>query len=156
MTGAVTWSVTDMSGYICLLEDIDDKNIVGGKAWNLSRMLRLGLPVPPGFVITNAAFQHFLADNMLHDQIQSIYTGIELSDLQALQNASRIIQAKILSAPIPDAVSAALQEGYRLLGSEDTLIVRSSAVGEASCSSSFAGQLDSFLDITSDAGGGEG
>ena len=40
-------------------------DVVGGKGANLGRLLHLGLPVPPGFVITTAAYRAFLAANEL-------------------------------------------------------------------------------------------
>jgi pyruvate,water dikinase len=132
-----------------MLESVTDEGTVGGKAWNLSRMLRLGLPVPRGFVLTDTAFQQFLADNRLHDQIDTLSAGINLTRRQTLRSASEAIQALVLAAALPDAVIAALKEGHRQIGSDRTLIVRSSAVGEDSKSSSFAGQLDSFRDIHS-------
>ena len=152
MTGTTARGETDSSAFVCLLEAVVDENMAGGKAWNLSRMLRLGLPVPPGFVLGNGAFQQFLAENRLHEQITALSADIDLSDRQSLQNASRQIQAKIAAATVPAAVRAALREGYCKLGVAGTLIVRSSAVGEDSASSSFAGQLDSFRDITAEAG----
>ena len=149
MTGNRAGADMQSAEYVCMLESAADEGAVGGKAWNLSRMLRLGLPVPRGFVLTDTAFQHFLADNRLHDQIHSLSAGIVLSERQTLRTASEAIQSLVLASTLPDAVIDALQEGHRQLGLGRTLIVRSSAVGEDSKSSSFAGQLDSYRDIHS-------
>src|SRR5262245_30783118 len=58
-----------LSGYdrrmqlVCRLQDLgkDDGGLAGGKAANLGELLRAGLPVPQGFVVTTAAYEHFLA-----------------------------------------------------------------------------------------------
>jgi pyruvate,orthophosphate dikinase len=39
----------------------DLKDLLGGKGANLAEMTNLGLPVPPGFIITTDACRHFLA-----------------------------------------------------------------------------------------------
>ncbi|MHA1515794.1 MAG: pyruvate, phosphate dikinase, partial [Candidatus Heimdallarchaeaceae archaeon] len=41
----------------------DMKNLLGGKGANLAEMTSLGLPVPPGFVVSTQACLHFLANN---------------------------------------------------------------------------------------------
>jgi pyruvate,orthophosphate dikinase len=59
----------------------ETKAIVGGKAANLGVMTReLGLPVPPGFVITTATCRVFLADGWpdgLDDEIRSRMADLE-------------------------------------------------------------------------------
>jgi pyruvate,water dikinase len=149
MTGNAAKSVAALSAYVCTLERIGEERSVGGKAWNLSRMLRLGVPVPRGFVVTDSAFQYFLDDNQLRDKIRELRDGVELSDLQSLRRASASIQAIVQAAAVPVIVRDAVHEGHRWLGTGQALIVRSSAVGEDSKGASFAGQLDSCRDVCS-------
>ena len=40
----------------------------GGKAQNLAKLAQAGLPVPPGFIVTTAAYQAFVAANDLQDR----------------------------------------------------------------------------------------
>ncbi len=138
-------------GLAVWLDQVSEQELVGGKAWNLSRMVNLGLPVPRGFVLTDAAFQSFLEENDLHREIPVLCTSADPSEPGALCELSRRIRERVLKARLPRGVRAALSEGYRNLAGEGRrLIVRSSAVGEDSGGSSFAGQLDSFPDIASE------
>ena len=45
--------------------DLPDKALIGGKAWSIARMMSLGLPVPPAFVITTEACRAFLRDGAI-------------------------------------------------------------------------------------------
>ncbi len=144
-----TKSPAALSEYACSLDQITDEASVGGKAWNLSRMMRLGMQVPRGFVVTDSAFQRFLDDNRLRDSIRELIDGVEPSDFQSLRHASGSLQTIVRGATVPAVVREAVQKGYEQIGSGRTLIVRSSAVGEDSKSASFAGQLDSCRDICS-------
>lgn len=135
------------------LDQVSEPELVGGKAWNLSRMVHLGLPVPRGFVLTDAAFQSFLEENDLHREVAAMHGSIDPSDHGALSELSRKMRERVLSARLPLRVREALREGYRRLAGEGlSVIVRSSAVGEDSGGSSFAGQLDSFPDVLTESG----
>ncbi|HEU0026564.1 MAG TPA: PEP/pyruvate-binding domain-containing protein [Ktedonobacterales bacterium] len=106
--------------------------LIGGKAANLGRLLRLGFPVPPAFVITTAAYRAFLAAN-------------DLEGLAATDPAS--LRARITAAPLPDDLSAAILAAYQRLGVE-RVAVRSSGTAEDLDSASFAGQHDTFLNVS--------
>lgn len=82
----------------CALEEADRVTGCGGKAAQLARVLRMGLPVPPGFVITNAALQTFLDHNDLRRTAGELLPpGPEaLPDLEAL--ASKLRQRILTSA----------------------------------------------------------
>src|SRR5258708_12900434 len=45
--------------------NLPDKALIGGKAWSIARMMSLGLPVPPAFVVTTEACRAFLRDGAL-------------------------------------------------------------------------------------------
>ena len=66
---------------------------VGGKGANLGRMVRAGLPVPDGFLITTAAYQAFLEANQLEGFIGKTLETISPEDPQALEEASGAIRA---------------------------------------------------------------
>jgi pyruvate,water dikinase len=110
-----------------------DEWLVGGKARNLSRLIALGAPVPDGVVLTSAAL-----DAVLH--------GTGLGDRPAGPEA---IRSGLLTRPLPGEVDATLQEIGRTWLGRGRLAVRSSAVGEDGHGSSFAGQFDSVLGVTS-------
>jgi phosphohistidine swiveling domain-containing protein len=108
----------------------DDPAALGAKAGNLGRLARLGLPVPPGFVIEASAF-----------------AALGPLSVKATAAEGPARRAAILEAPLPPGLSADLAERWRQVRSP--LIVRSSALGEDSAAASFAGQLDSIFPVTS-------
>lgn len=106
--------------------------LVGGKGANLIRLLREGLPVPSGFVITTEAYNAFLESN-------------DLDALVATDPAS--LPARITQAQMPDELRSAVLASYERLGSGG-VAVRSSGTAEDLASASFAGQHDTFLDVS--------
>ena len=116
------------------LGDPREPTSLGGKAGNLGRLARLGLPVPPGFVVESSAFAAL---------------GTELSGPVARADAAAR-RAALLAAPLPAGLAAELEERWRSLApAGEALIVRSSALGEDSAAASFAGQLDSIFPVAS-------
>jgi rifampicin phosphotransferase len=103
--------------------------LAGGKGANLGRLLRLGLPVPPGFVVTTDAYRVIIAAN----------------ELDGAPPARR--RERLSSATIPDQIGAAIAGQYRQMGSP-AVAVRSSGTAEDLAAASFAGQHDTFLDVT--------
>lgn len=95
----------------------EDLKSVGGKAYHLSRMMRLGLPVPPGFVVTDAAFQAFLDHNRLREPIAALRQGLCPQDTGRLQSAARTILELIAGATIPlpvrEGMGVVIQEMVR-------------------------------------------
>jgi pyruvate,water dikinase len=115
---------------------------VGGKASNLARLRQDGHRVPDGFVMTDAAFQQFLAHADLLGPIAAACSRLDVRSPLGIECAADTIAALVRNAPIPEAVDEALKEASLVLGGP--LIVRSSAIGEDSAAASFAGQLDSI------------
>ncbi|MEZ6134220.1 MAG: PEP/pyruvate-binding domain-containing protein [Pirellulaceae bacterium] len=128
-----------------------DTREVGGKAANLGEMIRLGLAIPSGFVITDAAFQLFLDENQLRQPITAALADLQATDWERMSEASDTIQRLMRSATIPAPVLDAIREAVTTQLSDQRVIVRSSAVGEDSQEAAFAGQLDSFLNIESES-----
>ena len=133
----------------CLLTSLEEKPAledVGAKAYNLARLRRAGHCVPEAVVLTTAAFRRFLETNSLDGAIASLRSGLDAGNITGIRRASRSIRELVLEAAMPDDVRAPLEAWYD--GSRDgRLVVRSSGVGEDGPGASFAGQLDSFLDI---------
>jgi pyruvate,water dikinase len=131
--------------------DLTQASLVGGKAANLGEVIRKrGLPVPPGFAITTAAYKKFLDANQLSQRITELLKGWSLEDLDTLARVSEELKAIILAARVPpeleEALAAAYEELCRRLGERPFLAVRSSAVGE-DLAFTFAGQYVSFLNV---------
>ncbi len=119
------------------LADPLDLREAGGKAFNLSRAIALGLPVPPGVVISNTVFQQVLGE-------LSLGTSLDLDP-----DSAREIRERIRGAALPGAVRGAIREWWRTRPEGTVIAVRSSAVGEDSAQASFAGQLESRLNLAS-------
>ena len=52
----------------------DMKDLLGGKGANLAEMTNLGLPVPPGFIITTDACRHYLAEGSVPAELAAEVT----------------------------------------------------------------------------------
>jgi cytochrome P450 len=121
----------------------DDVRAVGGKAASLAAMTAAGLPVPPGFVLTTAAFDAARAG--VRGAVAAALGDLETTDTAALEATSARIRALIEGAALPAAVEAAIRDGYAALGDDVPVAVRSSATAEDSADTSFAGQQDTYL-----------
>jgi pyruvate,water dikinase len=118
------------------LREVDPQHspMVGAKAANLGRLVRAGLPVPDGFVVSADAYRETVARLPLPDR----------SGLAAFR-------AAIESLPVPTALAAEVRAAFAALGTT-AVAVRSSSTAEDLPGHSFAGLYDSFLE-TVDAGG---
>ncbi|MDP2861077.1 MAG: phosphoenolpyruvate synthase, partial [bacterium] len=132
----------------------DDADIVGGKGANLGEMTRAGLPIPPGFVVTVAAYSDFLEKTSIKDKIAKILKSIDYADTANLDKSSKKIRELILHQRVPEETARKIIESYIKLSGSLTHIpvaVRSSATAEDSKDASFAGQQESFMDIRGEA-----
>jgi pyruvate,water dikinase len=127
---------------------------VGGKCANLGELYgKIGVPVPNGFAVSADAYRIFLEKNRAPEKIGALLADIDMNDLEALEGASRQIRTHIegLSMPkeIGDAILAAYGELCKQRGRKEVAVaVRSSATAEDLPGASFAGQQDTFLNVT--------
>ncbi len=124
----------------------EDGALVGGKGANLGELLRAGIPVPPGFVVTADTFFHFLEETGLYRGIGGMLRGLDRNSSVELQRRSEDIKALIMSVPMPEHIAEEIREMYRELG-EGPVAVRSSATAEDLPEASFAGQQSTFLNV---------
>lgn len=137
--------------YAVSLTDAKDNGpiLVGGKAFNLSRLVSGGIEVPTGFCVTTAAFEEFAYTNGIRDLIAELARSFASADRKEL--AIQQIRESIHSARLPREVTVAVQSAYQSLSAATItpiVAVRSSATAEDSQECSFAGQLVSFLGIS--------
>jgi phosphohistidine swiveling domain-containing protein len=118
----------------------------GGKGLNLSRLLRAGFPVPPGFIVGTTAYDAFVRTNRLAETIRTALHASSLDDPGALETASRTIRDPFSSMSLPTSLIGALDAAYAGLG-RPPVAVRSSATAEDLPGFSFAGQQDTFLNV---------
>ncbi|MCH9654417.1 MAG: hypothetical protein K0U90_17410 [Planctomycetes bacterium] len=136
--------------FIYQLSELDSSFVAeaGGKGASLGELMRAKAPVPQGFVISSAAFEKFFSAGDLKqfviDSIQLLNAG-QIDLTQANQQILSRINDVEVPAEIVDAVSvAALQFGSRRVS------VRSSATCEDSSTSAWAGQLETYLNVSPD------
>lgn len=120
---------------------------VGGKAHTLSRIHHVGISVPAGLVITRHVFERWLDETSLRPKIERLTRTIERSEIDAQREASNAIRDLVLTTPLPKFVVDILRAIAADMLPHAPLVVRSSAVGEDGANSSFAGQLDSVLNV---------
>jgi pyruvate,water dikinase len=118
----------------------DDLVPAGGKGANLGELVRAGFPVPDGFIITTAAYDGFVAHNRLGETIARA--------LREQQGSGAGIRSAFEAAPIPPEIERDILATYRKLGEVRPVAVRSSATAEDLPGAAFAGQQDTFLNIS--------
>jgi len=117
-----------------------DVPVAGGKGASLGELLRAGIRVPDGFVVTTTAFRTAVGGLGLAERVTALDPS---GDLTA---ACAELRAVVESAPLPDGVAAAITAAYAALGEPDLPVaVRSSATSEDSAEASFAGLQDTYL-----------
>ncbi len=126
---------------------------VGGKAANLGEVSnRVGLPTPKGFAVSAYACHDFFLSARLYDAIHAELKGVDIQDTTQLTEACSAVQQLIMAAPLPENLECRIfyeaKELFREFGPDCRLAVRSSATGEDSESSSFAGQHSTVLNVT--------
>lgn len=149
---------THPNSYIRWFETLhsEDVSIVGGKNASLGEMIATlkdkGIRVPDGFATTADAYWQFLQANHLTEKIQSHL--VELQNNQTpLDKVGKSIRRLFLSADFPADIAAAIKDTYHQLCQryntpEVDVAVRSSATAEDLPQASFAGQQETFLNIT--------
>jgi pyruvate,water dikinase len=124
----------------------DDGALAGGKGANLGELQRTGLPVPPGFVVTTVAYRHFVAVNSLQAEIERLAASAPAEDMTALTGAANAIGALFARGSMPSAITTAIRNAYGRLR-EPPVAVRSSATAEDLPGASFAGQMETYLNV---------
>ncbi len=135
--------------FIKSFRDLSKKDIhtAGGKGASLGEMTQVGLPVPPGFVILATVFDEFLEQTDLNIEIDSIIKKVNHKDINSVQEASVKIRDLINDKLIPENIKKEIEKEFNKLKAR-YVAVRSSATAEDSSIASWAGELESYLNIT--------
>ena len=130
---------------------------VGGKNSSLGEMIghlaNLGVSVPGGYATTAEAFKAFIAHNDLSKRIFDKLATLDVEDVPALTAAGKEIRAWVIDAPLQPDLDADIRSAYAKLcaengGGDVAVAVRSSATAEDLPDASFAGQQETFLNVT--------
>lgn len=135
---------------------IQDVDQVGGKNASLGEMIHhltsLGIQVPQGFATTVTAYRTFLQHSNLDERIAARLKSLDPNDIPALTETGATIRQWILEAPLPKTLESAVRSAYltleKMSGDHLSVAVRSSATAEDLPDASFAGQQETFLNIT--------
>ena len=115
-------------------------------------LAQLGVSVPGGFATTAEAFRRFVAHNDLGNRIFAKLETLDVEDVDALVKAGAEIRGWVMDAPLQPELDTAIREAYAKLcaeaGGEVSVAVRSSATAEDLPDASFAGQQETYLNVT--------
>ena len=128
--------------------------LVGKKCANLGELTKGGFRVPPGFALSLEAYQSFLSDTGVIEEIRRFFSGFSADpnnpkEIGRFNDAAAHLQSIVESTRMPADMETAVTARYRALcdqvGVEDAKVAVRSA-GPAS----HPGQYDSFLDVQGD------
>ena len=135
-----------------------DVESVGGKNASLGEMISqlasAGVRVPGGFATTAHAFREFLKHGGLDQRIKTKLASLDVDDVRALAEAGAHIRQWIVDTPLPSDLESAIRAEFARLtadapaGAQPSFAVRSSATAEDMPDASFAGQQETFLNVT--------
>jgi pyruvate,water dikinase len=140
--------------YVLDLEEIDTTNVAlaGGKGANLGELLRIGgVRVPAGFCVTTDAFRRIVATAPVIDEQLDRLSRLSPGDREAINALSAEIRQAIEDVNVPDDLAAEITRSVAALGEHTAWAVRSSATAEDLPTASFAGQQDTYLNVTGSA-----
>jgi len=145
---------------------IKDVPVVGGKNASLGEMYKnlasQGIKVPNGFATTARAYNYLLEQTNLKAGIKQILSGLNTKDVTDLARRGAAVRKLIIVTPFPKDLEQAIVQAYKKLSEEDTpnskfeirnskflhVAVRSSATAEDLPDASFAGQQETFLNVS--------
>ena len=143
---------------ILWLKDVGmgDVETVGGKNASLGEMISglnsQGVRVPGGFATTADAFESFLEYSDLKNKINKLLSSLDVTNIKELTKTGSLIRQWVEEAPFPDSLHQSIVDSYQKLtdqlGPDVTFAVRSSATAEDLPEASFAGQQETYLNVS--------
>jgi phosphoenolpyruvate synthase/pyruvate phosphate dikinase len=145
---SATQSDIQTSLFVAPLSYFRSKNLAlaGGKGANLGELSQAGFDVPPGFVITTAAYDLLLQKNNLQTRLANILTSFDLANPDPVKNVSQQIHDLLQQTSISEQIVDEVLKAYRELD-DGAVAVRSSATAEDLPEAAFAGQQETFLNV---------
>jgi pyruvate,water dikinase len=146
-----------LDNYILWFDELgmNDVERVGGKNASLGEMISnlagAGVSVPNGFATTAHAYREFLAHENLAERINQALAALDVEDVNALAKTGAEIRSWIIDTPFQPALDQAIEDAFAKMTSDNAsmkVAVRSSATAEDLPDASFAGQQETFLNIS--------
>ncbi len=141
-----------------MFNEISNKDIllVGGKNASLGEMFsklgKRGINVPDGFALTTRAYWHYLKENRIDKKLKEIFQEFDPKNIESLQKTGELSRNLILKGEIPEDLKEEIIKAYRALGEKygqnPTVAVRTSGVAEDTANASFAGQFETYLNVS--------
>jgi len=136
--------------------EIKDVPLAGGKNAALgemfSNLIPLGVNIPNGFALTAFAYRYFFEKTGLDKKIRKILADINTKDIRNLQKRGDLCRKAVLAVEFPNDLKVIILSNYQKLekmyGKGVDVAVRSSATSEDLPDASFAGQQETFLNVS--------
>ncbi|MBP9477561.1 MAG: phosphoenolpyruvate synthase [Sebaldella sp.] len=135
--------------YILYFNEIGKKDLplVGGKGANLGELFNNGFLVPAGFCVTTDAFKLITKNEEINNLIKKL-DNLKNNNIEDVELIGKEIRDKIKELKVSEAVKIAVYGALNNSGANDFYAVRSSATAEDLLGTSFAGQQDTYLNIS--------
>ncbi|HYK93622.1 MAG TPA: phosphoenolpyruvate synthase [Thermoplasmata archaeon] len=128
-----------------------DISLVGGKAGKLGELVRQGLPVPPGFVVTTEAYSEFVDSTALAAELPAALETLDLARPDSVDTVSRRIRDAFEATEFPAGLRSTIVQAFESYAKRHEArfsAVRSSATAEDLEGASFAGLQETYLNMT--------
>jgi len=151
--------MTKKQKYILWFKDISVKDVllVGGKNASLgemySQLSKKGVNIPDGFALTSAAYWYFLKENKIDKKLKEIFRKFDPKSIRSLQETGKESRNLFLKAKFPEDLKKEILKAYKKISKKYEeenvdVAVRSSGTAEDLPQASFAGQFETFLNIS--------
>lgn len=140
-----------MNPYVLRFKDIDKTKLmaVGGKGASLGELSRIGgICIPDGFCITTEAYKRVISETPLISELLDKLQLLKAEDRNKIAKLSGEIRKAVEGTAIPEDIIEEITRHLVALGENEPYAVRSSATAEDLSAASFAGQHDTYLNIT--------
>ncbi len=144
---------------ILWFEEVNKKDLllVGGKNGSLGEMFselsQKGVNIPDGFALTTKAYWYFIKENNLEKELDKIFSDFNPDSLVSLQKTGKKAREAVNKGKIPNDLAQEIISAYQKLSKKykqanTEVAVRSSGVAEDAPTDSFAGQFETFLNVS--------
>jgi Phosphoenolpyruvate synthase/pyruvate phosphate dikinase len=139
-----------LSAFVLGFHEMDSMplSLVGGKGSGLGKLARIpGVRVPEGFCVTTEAYRKAVESNgAFHAWLQRL-AALTAENREQVAEICAQIRQTLRETEMPSDVAEAVALHLARMGEEHAYAVRSSATAEDSPHASFAGQLDTYLNV---------
>src|SRR6185312_16035485 len=151
MPGESNLKTENMPLYVLGFQQIDQSKLMlaGGKGANLGELTKIqGIQVPNGFCVTTEAYKKITENNQELNSLLDELIAFKAEDRENISAVSAKIRKVIESTPIPKNIAEEISGYLSNFNENAAFAIRSSATAEDLPTASFAGQQDTYLNVT--------